>query len=703
MAQPIDIGIPLPTQTAQPVDIGIEPKSYTTQPATTQSGGYAEDNTGYWGDLGYLLGNGFTDSVRGGAQLLGVKEDEMRGQQEMVNQLLDQHGAAGYAAWIGGMVLDPVGWLIPMSRMRNLGKIAARLSGVKEAGMAGKAAEAVAGGAAGGAVAGGLSYVDEEAGSLLGNGSMSRGEQAIIGALGGGALMGIGGSAAAVLRKKNDDKVKAMVKEFKAEARKDTDRIAKLKKEGSAANGNKPMEDAEIDALLEGEAWTRASGVPVTTGEKVWSKVGQNPEVAIPAVGAGLGGFAGYQYNEDNDRSGINQQTEPLFGDLFADMFTNEGPYARWRNALMGAAVGAGGTKYAQKKKLLKSHWFTPDLNIEDGMQYAKARARPRAQSIVAKDVDPLVKEMEDFKTSMKYDKKMSDSDIASVSELMYKMVNQGPQAARKLAQGLTDDEKMTKVVSDILDDSPELAEKVRSLTIRSRKTIRDMGEKMVKAGLLDKRIWTKNKGKYLHRIYSNPGEAQDIMSRSGYQVIGDELEPRGLTREVDEAEWAEIQKAPQKNDNGEDLAWERWDADKDQAIAGKFTIRRDWTELERKSMGEHMDLLDAFNKTGNLLAHDISAGMYMDELAKMPTVSSAVRTIDGLGQPTKKAKNSTPELSARDTRASMSSNPPDVGPMKYDHNVQVPRRETIRKPQVVDGYLRRLWKTLKECRVTPR
>ena len=605
-------------------------QTYTAQPAQQtsqpqQSGGVSYDQTGYWGDLGYLLGNGVTDSVRGGAQILGVKEDEMRGQQQKVDSLLEQHGAAGYAAWIGGMMLDPVGWLIPMSRLRNLGKIAAKLSGAKKVGMAGKAAEAVAGGAAGGTLAGGLSYVDENAQSLLGEGEMTRGEQALIGALGGGVLMGAGGTASAAIRKANNDKVIKMVDDFKAKG------------------------------MTEEEAWAEASQIPITRGEKVWAKVGQNPEVAIPTVGAALGGFAGYQ-------SGINEQTEPLFGDLFGADFTNEGGYARWRNALMGAAVGAGGTKLWMKKDPRVAHWFTPDMGIEDGMRYAKARAGPRRDKMIRDEIDPLNKKLDDLiQTADKVDRK-------AISELMYKMVNQGPKMARELSQGLSSDDTMNELARKILADSPELMKNIRGLTTQVRKKVRDMGKQMVDAGLLDKRVWAKNRGKYLHRIYSKPGEAQDIMSRSGYQVIGDELEPRGLVRQVDEEEFAKIQKEEP------DLAWERWDDSKEfPAAEGKFNVRRDWTPEERLQMGEHMDLLDAFQKTGALMAHDISAGKYMDELAKAPTVSSATRTEGAWGNPTRMRKDSTPELNARDTRASMASNPPDFGPMKYDHVVQVP------------------------------
>ena len=79
----------------------------------------------------------------------------------------------------------------------------------------------------------------------------------------------------------------------------------------------------------------------------------------------------------------------------------------------------------------------------------------------------------------------------------------------------------MNKVAQGILAESPELMQSIRGLTKSVRQNVFKMGRQMVDAGLLDKRVWAKNRGKYLHRIYSKPGEAQDIMSRSLYQVIG--------------------------------------------------------------------------------------------------------------------------------------------------------------------------------------
>ena len=48
-----------------------------------------------------------TDTVRGSAQILGCKEDEMKAQQAKLNANLDEYGAAAYAAWIGGMLIRP--------------------------------------------------------------------------------------------------------------------------------------------------------------------------------------------------------------------------------------------------------------------------------------------------------------------------------------------------------------------------------------------------------------------------------------------------------------------------------------------------------------------------------------------------------------------------------------------------------------------
>ena len=154
--------------------------------------------------------------------------------------------------------------------------------------------------------------------------------------------------------------------------------------------------------------------------------------------------------------SGINEQTGDLFADLFGPNFSNEPGYARWRNAMAGAAIGFGGTKllmkYNPELRQKAAHWFVPDLGIEDAMRYEKARIGPRKRKMIEDEINPLEKKISE--TVNKIDDPMQRK---AVSELTYKMVTQGPKASRDLITGTSSDDTMNALAEQLMKDSPEL------------------------------------------------------------------------------------------------------------------------------------------------------------------------------------------------------------------------------------------------------
>ena len=114
---------------------------------------------------------GLADTYRGGKQLLGIQEEEEAEKQRILNDLMKhpEYGGRVTAAYFGGMILDPAGWLIPAAKLRTAGKM------IKH-------------GLTWGAAAGATGYVDPEAESLVGEGKMGRLEQAGLGAVAGGTL-----------------------------------------------------------------------------------------------------------------------------------------------------------------------------------------------------------------------------------------------------------------------------------------------------------------------------------------------------------------------------------------------------------------------------------------------------------------------------------------------------------------------------------
>ena len=67
---------------------------------------------------------GLKDTYRGVKQILGVDTEDLKEEQEKLNLILQQYGAEAFAAFAGGAILDPVGWIIPVGKARTVGKLA---------------------------------------------------------------------------------------------------------------------------------------------------------------------------------------------------------------------------------------------------------------------------------------------------------------------------------------------------------------------------------------------------------------------------------------------------------------------------------------------------------------------------------------------------------------------------------------------------
>ena len=118
---------------------------------------------------------GFMDTARGVQQIAGINEEELAQEQRELNSLMEDEevGWAAKTGYFGGLIADPVGWMLPVSRLKH-GK---------------KALDLILPGAIGGATAGALGYVDED-------GGLNRGGMALAGA-------GLGAAAGPVASRGN--------------------------------------------------------------------------------------------------------------------------------------------------------------------------------------------------------------------------------------------------------------------------------------------------------------------------------------------------------------------------------------------------------------------------------------------------------------------------------------------------------------------
>ena len=66
---------------------------------------------------------GLKDTYRGAKQIAGIGEEQMAEDQRILNELMDdeEYGGAVTAAYFGGMIADPVGLALPISRLKHVG------------------------------------------------------------------------------------------------------------------------------------------------------------------------------------------------------------------------------------------------------------------------------------------------------------------------------------------------------------------------------------------------------------------------------------------------------------------------------------------------------------------------------------------------------------------------------------------------------
>ena len=157
-------------------DPGSVPHEYLTKPVEEWNQG---DAVWFAGQMG------LADTYRGIKQILDIEPEELRAQQNMINLLMEHPDWGGkvLAAYMGGMIVDPAGWAVPIAgKGKNL------YSGWKALKHYSKV------GAGTGAVFAGAGYVDEEAPSLVGTmldrpeSRMTRAEQIAMGGVAGGVL-----------------------------------------------------------------------------------------------------------------------------------------------------------------------------------------------------------------------------------------------------------------------------------------------------------------------------------------------------------------------------------------------------------------------------------------------------------------------------------------------------------------------------------
>jgi hypothetical protein len=502
-----------------------------------------------WKKVAFATQLGFTDTWRGVKQITGFEEEQMKADQKKLYEFMENpDGSTNWAvagAYFGSAILDPAGWLLPITKAKTLYQ-AAKFGFVTSG------------------IAGGLGYVDEE--SILD----TRGKQAAASAVGGTFLSPV---ITAVGKKIKGEKV--FTREslgipgfdkptIKSQADVELQKVKLQNEAGQKHRIAESRKKIEIDEpeLIKDMASDRSK---LLRGPRFWfrenvvkpyeKKFGKpalnyltNGEYGAEAGGAVAGGAIGYASSDDDS---------PIT--------------TKFGRAVAGALMSAGGIKAT---KVVPSP-FTRTFG--KGEAQTEEISETLAQWLGRNFIDGygLPK---DFK-KLKAEAQGFSNHIAMKFSFL----------AKKIKANLKEDEQ--KILHNLLQGDTKIKvapTALKELNKESRKLITEVAQEYVDAGLITRETFEQNKKIYLKRSYR--GKLED-------RPFGEELKLRGATDRVSLGEYDKIYKKQKAYTTTSDIR-----ANKTRGIftvvEGKKKLIKDhkgWEILE-SSKAKIQDLSDKFD-----------------------------------------------------------------------------------------------------------
>tara|TARA_R100001594_G_scaffold142703_1_gene189867 strand:+ start:1378 stop:5073 length:3696 start_codon:yes stop_codon:yes gene_type:complete len=447
-----------------------------------------------WQKVAYASQLGFFDTYRGIKQITGFDEEKMKADQEKLYEFMKNPdgstnwGVAG--AYFGSAILDPAGWLLPVTKAKTLYNMAKW-------------------GFVSGGIIGGVGYVDED--SLLD----TRGKQAAFSALGGTFIspviggigkklkgekvftresLGIPGFDAPSIKVQADIELQK-IRLQNAAGKKHRTAVARKKIEVDEPETIKDLPSDKAKLLRGPRLWMRENVV------KAWEKkVGKpalnyltNGNYGAETAGAIAGGTIGYATAPEE-----------------ASIMTKFGL------AFTGALMSAGGIKATK-------HINLPTRKFGKGEAKTEEVSETLAQFLGRNFIDG-------YRLPRDFKKHRAEAQ-GFANHIALKFV----YLSKKIKASLTDDEQ--KILHNLLQGDTKIKvapAKLQELSKESRKLITEVAQEYVDAGLLTVKTFENNKDIYLKRSYR--GKLED-------RPFGEELKLRGATDEVTHDEYLKIYK----------------------------------------------------------------------------------------------------------------------------------------------------------------
>ncbi len=142
-------------------------------------------------------------------------------------------------------------------------------------------------------------------------------------------------------------------------------------------------------------------------------------------------------------------------------------------------------------------------------------------------------------------------------------------------------------------------------------------GNELVELGLLNEETWEKNINNYLHRTYKRHLEGTDQQKAfrnevKNLKIVAQNLRKRGITETIAKSSFTK--RGPKRSEG------KTWEQDGFKIVKeldnGQVVVHRDFTQIERKAMGEIEDAAFAIGETGRLFAQDIPMAKFFNRLS---------------------------------------------------------------------------------------
>jgi len=606
--------------------------------------------------IGFATKLGASDTWRGIKQITGVggflgidSVGEEEEKQKVLNELMQNSDWGGQvrAAYMGGLFVDPAGWLIPFAKARSIGKMAYY-------------------GALSGGVTSAASYVDQDMESLVSEGKLTRTEQTMLGIAGGGTIAPLLGGARNIYKYARGQELTPLVER----------QIKEAAPKGSYIN-IKSAGDPVRDNIIKKSTGTGKADVGAKATDSI-NKTKNKTETFVEADGTKKLKKPEYK------PSSLVKNTLVVKSLARKYLYGENADINRWVNAgnNVGAYTGAvggaslGWTTAEEDANVLER---IGNVALYTALGIASGKAVPKFIKTASNGHTGDPDSFNDFLGK----NFLSNYNIRNFKEYAKDRAKFGYQSghlAGKLFKIVRDD-ILTLDVEDrmqvfkIMTGQATASDKFKPLTDTIRKEISILSQAMIDEGLIDPETVRKNGDIYLHQMYQlyrksagklSPGEQKLIKqlerTKKEIKIIGDNLRPRGYTLDVTKKEFDEIyskQKAGSHLDTinkkmgleevfkergiktvarEEDFNHKGWEILGPSKRKGskKITIRWQYTKAQREAMGEIEDAALVIAETGRLMGNNIAAINFLKDVSSKYGLSPA--------EFTKLTKNATEE-----------------------------------------------------------